>query len=190
MTTPPLVAFLGRLQITDAKGAPCPGAQAMIFSRTKDGATEVMPLFADAAHSLLLPNPVVADASGMLPLIYLDSSPFDCIASTADNRMLWGFQDYKGFAYAGRNTAAQMLRFASQPPAIKADRLTGVAIDRDRDVVTFTLGDRSSPPMPMGTVQFSMEACRDMLRYIGLNFAEPSLGGALSPLRSSSEKPN
>jgi hypothetical protein len=29
-----------------------------------------------------------------------------------------------------------------------------------------------------------------MLRYIGLNFAEPSLGGALSPLRSSSEKPN
>jgi hypothetical protein len=189
MTSPPLVAFLGRLQVTDAKGAPCPGAQAMIFARTKDGATEVMPLYGDAAHSIPLPNPVVADAGGMLPFIYLDSSPFDCITTTADNRMLWGFEDYKGFAYDGSNAAAQMLRFASRPPAIKADRLTGIAVDRDRDVVTFTLGDRSSPPMPIGTVQFSMAACHDVIRYLGLNLAEPSLGGSLSPLRSS-EKPN
>jgi len=77
----PCTAFPGRLQITDANGAPCPGARLCISGKVKGspgGATEIMALFADAAHNIPLSNPVVADAWGMLPLIYLDSSPFDC----------------------------------------------------------------------------------------------------------------
>ena len=89
MTTPPLVAFPGRLQIADANGAPCPGARLCISGKVRGsagGATEMMALYADASHTIPLSNPVVADASGMLPLIYLDSSPFDCMASS-DNRV-------------------------------------------------------------------------------------------------------
>jgi hypothetical protein len=81
LTIPPLVAFLGRLQISDANGAPCLGARLCISGNVRGsggGATEMMALYADAAHSVPLPNPVVADAAGMLPLIYRDSSPFDC----------------------------------------------------------------------------------------------------------------
>jgi hypothetical protein len=103
------LAFLGRLQITDADGAPCPGAQLHISGKVEGGrgdAHEPMALYADAARTMRLPNPVVADAAGMLPLIYLDSSPFDCMASTA-NRILWSYFGCKGFAYAGGNDAGR-----------------------------------------------------------------------------------
>jgi hypothetical protein len=63
MTTPPPVAFLGRLQLTDANGTPCPGARLCISGKVeggRGGATEMMTLYADAARTIPLPNPVMA----------------------------------------------------------------------------------------------------------------------------------
>jgi hypothetical protein len=102
----PIVAFPGRLQITDASGAPCPGAQLHIAGAKRD----VMALYADAAHTIPLPNPVVADTAGLLPLVYLGSSPFDAMATSADNKILWMVADCKGFAYAGGNDGAALSR--------------------------------------------------------------------------------
>lgn len=100
------VAFPGRLTITDATGARCPGAQLHIAGKvegSRGDAREPMALYADAAHKIPLPNPVIADAAGMLPMIYLDGSPFDCAATTkagAIDKILWQHFDCVGFPIA------------------------------------------------------------------------------------------
>jgi hypothetical protein len=104
MTTLSLVAFPGRLTITDAAGFPCPYAQLHIAGKvegSKGDAREAMALYADAARTVPLPNPVLADASGELPVIYLASSPFDCMATTragAIDKILWTYFDCVGFS--------------------------------------------------------------------------------------------
>jgi hypothetical protein len=113
MPNPSLVAFPGRLTITDATGARCPGAKLHIAGKvegSRGDAREAMALYADAARTIPLPNPVVADADGMLPTIYLSgtalngaavaSSPFDCVATTATNKILWSYSDCRGFPIA------------------------------------------------------------------------------------------
>jgi len=101
MTTLSLVAFPGRLTITDAVGVPCPGAQLHISAKvegSRGDAREPMAVYADAAHTIPLPNPVIANDYGLLPIIYLTRSTFDCIASKADCKILWAYFDCKGFS--------------------------------------------------------------------------------------------
>jgi hypothetical protein len=55
MTNPSLVAFPGRLTITDAVGVPCPGAQLHISAKvegSRSDAREPMAVYADAARTL------------------------------------------------------------------------------------------------------------------------------------------
>ncbi len=88
-----LVLFPSRIAITDDTGARYPGAKLHVA----DAMTEVMALYADAARTIPLPNPVVADADGLLPMVYLTSSPFDLMASTAAGKILWQYFGCMGF---------------------------------------------------------------------------------------------
>jgi hypothetical protein len=109
MTTLSLVAFPGRLTITDANGARCPRAKLHIAGKvegSRGDARETVALYADAARTIPLPNPIIADADGMLPLIYLSSSPFDCVATKADNKILWQHFACAGFPTTTNAAAA------------------------------------------------------------------------------------
>jgi hypothetical protein len=97
------VAFPGRLTITDANSFRCPGAKLHVAGKVEGSlgdAREPMALFGDAARTIPMSNPVVADAAGMLPIIYLSSSPFDCMAATASAEILWQHFDCVGFPIA------------------------------------------------------------------------------------------
>jgi hypothetical protein len=182
---PALVAFPGRLQITDANGEPCPGAQLHIAGAKR----EVMSLYADAEHTIPLPNPVVADAEGMLPVIYLDSSSFDCMASS-DNRILWSYFDCKGFAWG--NAAAALPHFSRRTPVIKAHDIAGtvtsLGFDRGRDLFTLNLADPLGAPL--AELQLTATAAQDLRRLLGTLIDEPLLGGSMFSLPTRSEKPN
>jgi hypothetical protein len=176
-TTSPLVVFPGRLQITDANGAPCPGAQLYISGEvagSRGDAREPMALFADAAHKIPLPNPVVADAEGLLPLVYLASLSFDCMAST-DNRILWSYFDCKGFAYAGGNFAKRAAPIVKAP--LTAGTITALTFDRTRNLLTLNLADQQGAPL--AELQLATASAKDLRRLLDALIDEPPLGGSI-----------
>jgi hypothetical protein len=132
----------------------------------------MMALYADAAHKIPLSNPVVADAEGMLPLIFLSglaldgatnigSSPFDCMASTADNRILWSYYGCKGFAW-GKDAAALHISPIDEVPV--AGTITTLTFDPDRDLLTLNLADQGGAPF--AEIQLTAAAAKDLRRYL------------------------
>jgi hypothetical protein len=90
------VLFPARITINGPGDARCPGAQLHISGKVAGSlgdAREPLALFADAECTIPLPNPVIADTDGLLPLIYLSSSRFDCLAATAAGKILCSFFD-------------------------------------------------------------------------------------------------
>jgi hypothetical protein len=127
----------------------------------------------------------------MLPMIYLGSSPFDCMAST-DNRILWAYNDCNSFAYAGGNDAAALPHFSRRTPIVKAHPLAGtittLTFDRDRDLLTLNLADHLGAPF--AELQLTAASAKDLRRQLNTLIDGPPLGGSMFSLPTRSEAPS
>lgn len=73
-------------RILDANGDPAAGAQLETYA---EGTSTPKATYSDSALSSANANPVVADAGGLLPAIYLGEGSYKFIAKDADGATLW-----------------------------------------------------------------------------------------------------
>lgn len=78
-------AMFARIRATDGDGVPVSGALAYFYA---SGTTSPIAVYADEAATTLLDNPVVADASGAFPQVFL-SVTAKCVVKTADGAALY-----------------------------------------------------------------------------------------------------
>lgn len=80
-----------RLRITDGNGAPAPGARLYFFT---PGSVNVKQVFQDTGLVVPHTQPVVADSTGLMPVIFGATGLYDVVCVDANEAHIWDVQNY------------------------------------------------------------------------------------------------